>query len=176
MSEKRRIGVNSIIYGGVLLALIQIFLFLAGAVPGVELTLYAFSTLMIMIMVEETSLKSGWVLFVSSCFLAFLIVPNKLAVFPYAGFFGLYGTVKYHIEHIRKRILELALKISFLTIVLISGLCFFKEALLGVITIQGDRLWIPMTAALVIFLVYDQLLTLLLNYYRKRLSGFLKIG
>lgn len=176
MSEGKKIGVNSIIYGGIFLALTEIVLFLAGVIPGAELTFYAFSTLFIMIMVEETSLKNGWILFIASCILALLLLPNKFVVLPYGGFFGLYGTVKYHIETIRKRFLEYTLKIVFVCIALLLSLYFFNEILFDVSIVQEYPLLLLLTALLMIFLLYDRLLTLLLNYYRKRFSGFLKIG
>lgn len=84
--------------GGICLALTVIFLFGGSIVPGIELTLFAISSLFTAVMILETGVKGGVLLYAGAVLLGFAIIPNKLAMIPYAFFFGYYGIVKYYIE------------------------------------------------------------------------------
>ena len=81
--------------GGICLACTVLFMFGASIVPGVELTLYALSSLFIAVMIIETGIKGGIGLYVAAILLGLLIVPKKLGILPYVCLFGLYGILKY---------------------------------------------------------------------------------
>lgn len=99
--------------GGILLALSVATLFFASFVPGVELTIYAVSSVYTAIMIIETNSKGGGIFYIASGILALLLIPNKAAVLPYLFFFGIYGIVKYYIEKIGKLPVEICLKLLF---------------------------------------------------------------
>ena len=84
--------------GGICLALTILFMFGASIAPGVELTLYAISSLFVAVMILESGVKGGVTLYIAAVLLGLLIVPNKVGVLPYVGLFGLYGIVKFFIE------------------------------------------------------------------------------
>ena len=68
--------------GGICLALTVIFLFGGSIVPGIELTLFAISSLFTAVMILETGVKGGVLLYAGAVLLGFAIIPNKLAMIP----------------------------------------------------------------------------------------------
>ena len=74
--------------GGICLALTVIFLFGGSFVPGIELTLFAISSLFTAVMILETGVKGGVLLYAGAVLLGFAIIPNNLAMIPSAFFFG----------------------------------------------------------------------------------------
>ena len=90
MALKKRKSINSftIALGGVYLAFTVIAVFLASVVPGIELILYGFSSIFIGLMIMEIGFKEGIILYATATRLCFILIPNKLAVFPFIFFFG----------------------------------------------------------------------------------------
>ena len=89
--------------GGICLALTMVCLFGGSIVPGIELTLFAISSVFTAVMVLEAGVKGGLLLYVAAVLLGFAIIPNKLAMIPYTFLFGYYGIVKYYIEKLSSR-------------------------------------------------------------------------
>ena len=166
MKEKNR----TIALGGVLLALSAASLFLASFVPGIELSLYAFSSFFTAAMIVEAGAKGGWTFYFASALLAFFLIPNKGAALMYAVFFGLYALVKFYIERIRKVPLEILLKLLFFSGAVFVLLYFFKELFLGAVAFPDKYpLWILFAAAALVFLLYDYVFTLIIEFYRRRI-------
>jgi hypothetical protein len=166
--EQRNQRTKMVALGGILLSMSLVTLFLASFIPGAELSLYALSSLYVAIIIIETKAKNGWIFYVASCLLAFLIIPNKLVLLPYVLFFGLYGVVKYYIEKIGKQAIEIVLKLVFFTFVWGIGTLFFRELLLGNIELPNLPVLVLIIGALIMFLVYDYLFTLMIGFYQKR--------
>lgn len=78
--------------GGICLALTVIFLFGGSIVPGIELTLFAISSLFTAVMILETGVKGGVLLYAGAVLLGFAIIPNKLAMIPYASSSAITGS------------------------------------------------------------------------------------
>jgi hypothetical protein len=151
--------------GGVLLALSIATLFSATFIPGVELTLFTFSSFYVAFIIIESDLKGGILFYVASLLLGAILIPNKGALLPYAMFFGLYGIVKLLIEKIKKIPIELILKLVFFNISYAIGLLFFKELFLGNIDLPNLALPVLLVGAQVFFLFYDYLFTLVIGFY-----------
>ena len=154
--------------GGVLLALSLATLFIASFIPGVELSLFTLSSFYIILMVIRTSAKAGWIFYGSSCLLAFLLIPNKLALIPYGMFFGIYGLIKHYIERIEKQAVEVLLKLLFFNGSLGMSFYIFKDVFLGNIKLPNYSPIILVIGAQIFFLFYDYILTLLIGFYQKR--------
>lgn len=154
--------------GGICLALSVVFMFGASFVPGVELTLYALSSLFIAVMIIETGVKGGILLYAAAVLLGLLIVPNKLGILPYACLFGIYGILKYFIEKIKNPILQVILKIVFFASVLSAAFFGFKGLLLGSVNLPDLPAAVLIAAGVVFLLLYDLIYTLLIRIYRKR--------
>ena len=129
MTLKKRKSINSftIALGGVYLAFTVIAVFLASVVPGIELILYGFSFIFIGLMIMEIGFKEGIMLYAAAAGLCFILIPNKLAVFPFIFFFGVYGIIKALAEKPQVKWLQITLKILFFTAAFMTVFFFFKE-------------------------------------------------
>lgn len=157
--------------GGVCLALTIIFLFAGSIVPGIELTLFAISSLFTAVMILEIGVKGGVLLYAAAVLLGLAIIPNKPAIIPYAFFFGYYGILKYYVEKLPGRWMQLALKSGFFAILLTIALIGFKELLLGSITIPDYPVWILIIAGIAFLLLYDFIFSALIAFYQRRIKG-----
>ena len=63
--------------GGICLALTLAFLFAGSVAPGIELTLFALSSLFTAVMVLESGVGAAALLYAAAVILGFFIVPNK---------------------------------------------------------------------------------------------------
>lgn len=156
--------------GGICLALTMAFLLGASFVPGMELTLYALSSVFIAVMIIETGLKGGVILYAAAVILGALLIPNKLAILPYACVFGIYGIVKYEIEKIKTPIVQILLKIIFFGGVLAVFLFFFEELIMGSIALPDYSKTLLLAGGIVMLMLYDFIYTLLIALYRKRIQ------
>lgn len=157
--------------GGLLLALSLISLYGASFVPGFEITLYTVSSIFVPIMMIETKGKGGWVLYGACSILALVLLPNKLAAFPYIFFFGIYGIIKFYIEKIKSPIIQMNLKFATFTIIMVVVYHFFHDLFFGVITVKEGPAFILLLLGELLFFVYDILLTGAINFYYKRFHG-----
>lgn len=167
----KRNKISTITLGGICLALTVIFMFAGSIVPGIELTLFAVSSLFTAVMIMEAGVKGGVLLYAAAVILGFVIVPNKLALIPYAFFFGYYGILKFFIEKLRNGILQIVIKTAFFAALLCIGLLGFKELLLGAVALPDYPVVILIIAGILIMLVYDYIYTLLINFYLKRIRN-----
>lgn len=162
---ERKKRANNMAMGGVFLGLSIVTLFLATIIPGVELTLYALSSFYVAFILVETGARNGILFYLASVVLATLIVPNKIGLLPYAMFFGIYAIIKYYIEKVRKRPLEIFFKLLFFNLSYGVGLLFFKELFLGSIHLPDLAFPLLILGAQVFFLFYDYLFTMIIGFY-----------
>ena len=158
--------------GGLLLALSIATLFAATVVPGIELTLFALSTVYVAIMVIEFTPNIGWGFYFASVMLSFVLVPNKGALIPYTIFFGIYAIIKYYIEHYLKKLpqyIQIILKLVFCNLMFVIGFIFFDFIFTGALHVPEAPLPVLVIGAQAFFLAYDYILTLLIGFYLKRI-------
>jgi len=161
---------NKVALPGVLLALNMIVLFGATMLPGIELTLYALSSFITAILVMKSSPKSAAVFYVATVILGAVLLPNKLALLPYALFFGYYGIAKYYIEKmpcgrlkdIHKQVIELICKTAVFAAAFGLGILIFKEGFTSGLSLPDLPVWLLSIAAIPVFLAYDYVFTLVL--------------
>jgi len=161
---------NTIALGGICLALTVVFLFGASFVPGVELTLYALSSLFVAVMVIERGPKSGLMLYIAAVILGLILVPNKLGMLPYICLFGYYGVAKYYIEKSFKPAIQITVKIVLFAVVLAIGLWGTKGLLLGNIQLPEYSTFIIFAGGIVMMVLYDAIYTFAIRIYRERVK------
>lgn len=163
-------GTNTIALGGICLALTIVFLFGASFVPGIELTLYALSSLFVAVMVIESGPKSGIVLYAAAVILGLILVPNKLGMLPYICLFGYYGVVKYYIEKNRRPQVQLIAKVILFAVVIAIGLWGTKGLLFGNIQMPEYSTFIIFAGGVVMMMLYDAIYTFAIRIYRERVK------
>lgn len=161
---------KKIAVGGVLLALSIATLFGATMVPGIELTLYALSSVYVAIIVIEFTPNTGWLFYCASVMISYFLVPNKAGIIPYTIFFGIFSIIKYYIENYKKipQFVEIILKLVFCNLMLGLGYIVFGAVFIGAIHLPKAALPIIIIGAQVFFLAYDYILTLIIGFYLKR--------
>ena len=162
---------STIALGGICLALTLVFVFIGSIVPGIELTMFAISSLFVAVMIMESGVRGGIILYAAAVLLGLILVPNKLAMIPYGFFFGYYGILKYFIEKLPKGLLQIIIKLAFFALVMCAGILAFKELLLGSISLPDYPTAILIIAGIVMMLLYDYIYTLLINFYLKRIKN-----
>lgn len=159
---------GTVALGGVFLALTVAFMFGASFVPGIEMTLYAFSSLFVAFMIIEKGPKEGILLYVAAVLLGLIIVPNKLGILPFIVFFGYYGILKYYIERLQKPAVQVIVKIAFYALVMLTTLKLGGELLFGSADIPGMPDVVFYIGGIVMMLIYDLIYTLAIKIYRQR--------
>lgn len=162
---------KTVALGGVLLALSVVCLYAASVVPGVELTMFLASSLLVAVMMIESRGKGGWLLYGATLVLAFAVVPNKLIIIPYGLFFGLYPVVKSLIERKFVGKAQIAVKIGFFTAVAIGMIKFAQEILFGGSILENAPFIVLLIVGEIFFAVFDWVLSTLISYYYRRFHG-----
>ena len=155
--------------GGICLALTVIFMFGGTFVPGIDLTLFALASLFTAVMVIETGIGGGAMLFAAACLLGFFLIPNKIAILPYVCFFGYWAIPKYFIEKISAPVWQIACKCAVFAVILCVGLLGFREVFAQAIDLPGYPVLVLIIAGILILLLYDYVLTLLIGWYSRRI-------
>lgn len=161
---------SKIALGGICLALTVIFLYVGSIIPGVELTMFALASLFTAVMILETGIGGGVLLYAAASVLGFVLLPNKLALIPYAFLFGYYGIVKFYVEKSSSGILQMAVKAAFFAAILCVGLLGFREMLLGAISLPDYPVIVLIAGGVILMLLYDFLFTQLINFYVRRVQ------
>lgn len=162
---------GKIALGGICTALAVIFLFGASFVPGIELTLFLISSLFTAVMVIEAGAGGGLLVFAAASLLGLILVPNKLGLIPYLFCFGYYAILKYYIEKIKSGVLQLVLKAAYFAAVLCLGLLLFRQVLASSIHMPDWPVGGLIAAGIVMMILYDYVMTFLINWYRRRFKG-----
>lgn len=155
--------------GGICLAASVAALVAASVIPGMELTLYAVSSAFVAVMVLEGGLGFGLMGYAGTLALGFTLVPNKLALLPFAVFFGIYPLIKFIGEKPRNPVIQLAVKGMVFLAVLSAAFVGFRELLFGTLNLPDFPWWAIFAAGLIVFYLYDYILTLILDLYRRRI-------
>jgi len=157
---------------GILGALTVISLILAIILPTGKLSFYCLSSFFISIIIIEYRVTAGWLFFFTTNLLAYVVIPDKVAIIPYTAFFSIYGIVKYYAEMIKNTVLEFTIKYAFFNACLVLALFLADKLFTGV-----NKLSYPLAAIIIIlqvvFFIYDYVYTMVINYYKYRLRNFL---
>lgn len=136
--------------------------------PGVEMTLYALSSLFVAFMIVEKGPKEGIILYAASVLLGLILVPNKLGLLPFIAFFGYYGVLKYYIERLRKLPVQLIVKIIFYALIMLAAMTLGSELLFGSRGIPEVPYVIFYIGGILMMVLYDWIYTLAIKIYRQR--------
>lgn len=158
---------KKIAYGGILLAINIILLMIINIIPINTLFLMGLASLIVSIIIMEFGIKSGIAFYLGSIILGFIVMANKSQWILYSLTFGLYGLVKYIIEQNKSIYIEYTLKIVFANVMIFIAYFLIKSFV-----------YIPMNIiillfAQIIFLLYDYMYTLFIDYYKDKLRRIL---
>jgi hypothetical protein len=153
---------------GIFLAFTIIALYAESLAPTGRLSLFALSSLFVSIIVVESGIKAGWLFYIASSLLAFLVVPDKLGLIPYFAFFGLFGLIKYYAEKQRLRAVEYALKYMYFNLCLALAYILFKNLFTDQVELKLPW-WLLIAVLQIAFLLFDFVYSLFIQFYRNRI-------
>ena len=171
MLQTPKTKTGKIAMGGICTALAVIFMFGASFVPGIELTLFLISSLFTAVMVLEAGAAGGLSVFAAASILGLILVPNKLALIPYIFCFGYYAVLKFYIEKIKSGVLQMTIKVIYFAAIVLLGLLVFKSVLTAGIHMPDWPVAGLIIAGIVMLVLYDYVMTFLINWYRRRFKG-----
>lgn len=153
---------------GFFVALIVIMVYISSVIIGSKLFLLGCASAIIPLAVITIGRKNAFLVYISSSILLLLLIPKKGAFIAYITFFGLYGLIKYYVERLKNLPIEIFLKLIFFNLCL--GLYYFLFKMVIGFT---PKINIPYSYAIImlqfVLLLYDYGLTLLINYFNKRI-------
>lgn len=154
--------------GGLFTAVGIILVYISGIIPINKTCLLAAASFIIPLSIITTNVRNTLAVYVATSLLSLLLCGIKMTVLAYILFFGLYGIVKFYIEKIQKIIVEIILKLAFLNICTVILLLIYRLFFPGIFNFRFSMHWIILGLQIV-FLLYDYLLTLIINFINKRL-------
>lgn len=167
---RRNSSAKSIAISGIFLALTIITLYAESIMPTGKLSLYCLSSFFVSFIIVELGVNAGWLFYIASSLLSFIIIPDKLALMPYFVFFGNYAVIKCYTERTRFRVIEYILKLVFFNLCLILAVYLAKVVFLQTIEVKPP--WILVVLGLqIVFVLYDYIFTLVINYYGRRIRS-----
>lgn len=177
VSKMKRNKTFKLALGGICLALTIIFMFAGSIAPGVELTLFAISSVFVAVMIIESGVSSAVLLYLAAVVLGLILVPNKIGLIPYIFLFGYYGIVKYFIEKQKTAKMQIILKVIFFALIMCAGFIGFKEIMLGAVQLPDYPVAILIVGGIIMMILYDYIYTLIINFYinkiqRKGMNNF----
>ena len=164
MSKKTRVITTS----ALLISLSMVFLYLSSIFPTMQLCFVAAASLFVVAQVIETSLIGGVYVFIGSCILGFLIVPDKTSMILYTLFFGYYPIVKSLAEKLNKAVLRWTVKLIVMNAALAVILGFFGELIFDLSQFEYG-VWVFAALFDVTFILFDIGVSRLVGFYMARI-------
>lgn len=162
---------RKIALGGICTALAVIFMFGASFVPGIELTLFLISSLFTAAMVIEAGPAGGAGVFAASSLLGLILIPNKLMIIPYVFCYGYYAILKFYVEKIKSGAVQMLIKVIYFAALICSGMLLFRSVLASSIHMPDYPVIVLIIAGVVMMILYDFVMTFLINWYIRRFKG-----
>lgn len=169
MSER----IRALALTGLITGLIVICLYLEAVVPtGRAGFLVLASFLMCSLFLSH---RWRWALggFAASLLLSFILVPDKLGLFPYALLFGPYPLLKNLVEQLGRFWLEWLVKLAGFGMLLLAGYGLF-QGLLPVAALASGYKVIAAGLLVIGFVVYDILLSQWVRFFVTRIAPHMR--
>lgn len=163
MSTKTRIITSSALF----ISLSMVFLYLSSVFPTMQLCFVAAASLFVVVQVIEHGISGGAYVFVGSCILGFLIVPDKTSMILYILFFGYYPLVKSLAERHEKALVRWGIKLAVMNVALAVILGFFGELIFDLSQFEYG-VWVFAALFDLTFILYDIGISRLVGLYMMR--------
>lgn len=156
--------------GGVLGALSLVCLFLT-AFPYATYALPALAGAVLIPVVLEIGVKTGWMVYAAVALLALIVTPSVEAKMMFIAFFGYYPILKASLERLRRRWLEWVLKLAVFNAAMVLSYTLLLFAFgLEADTFELFDVNLPLAFLAmgnVVFVIYDLALTNVITLYMR---------
>lgn len=171
--QTKQLNTRKMTLTGVLSAGVVVALILESIMPTGRLGFYVLAAFILSVILLECGIRFAWAGYIVTCLAGFLLVPEKLNIIPYIGFFGIYTLLKHHIESLRKMWLEIILKLIVFNLFLWPAWQITKTFLPPEWT-KGLGVLLVGLALQVLFLLYDYLFTAWIHFYFEKIASRIK--
>lgn len=162
---------KKLILGAMVTALSVLCVYAAGILPTLRVASYFLSSLFVYVLVSENAYGSAIIAFVASCAVSFFLLPDKLAILPYALLVGHYGIFKTLIDRkVKDKFVKLSVKLIYCNAFLLAGLfliAFVFEIRLD--AISALPIWLLVLIAEALLVLFDLLYTFCQHFYDTKL-------
>lgn len=160
---------RNLAFAAIASAMVMVLLFIASMIRNEVLAMAA--TVIPAAVVIECGRRWGLLSGVVTAILAMLFLPDKQIALLYAGFFAYYPVLKSCAERLPKRWMEYAAKL----VMMAAGAVVYLVVgrLLGMAFIEQIK-WYMYIGIFAIFILYDVLLSGLIQFYMVRISKHIK--
>lgn len=158
--------------GGMCVAVSVALMLVSSVIPFMIYTIPGVASLLILFMMTECNKKWSFGVYVCTCLVSLMIVPEKEAVAIYIGVLGYYPILKTFIDKIKPRVLNCLVKIIFFLAVA-AGTYYILIKVFGIsseMIEESERFLLPVLVVLgtVAFLLYDRVIMLFEAAYLKK--------
>lgn len=151
---------------GVMGAISVAALYLSSVLPTVKLACLAVTTFCCAVLVDQNEYFSAAICFAGVSLLGLLLIPDKLRLLPYVGFFGWYPIAKGLAEKL-PRVFAWIIKLA----VYAAGFFALIAALEYLVPVSAKiPVWAAGLIGAAIFVVCDIFLDMCLKFYRERIG------
>ena len=159
---------GKIVLGGVFGALALMFMLMT-AFPLGTYALPAIAGALLIPVVIEAGVKTGWMVYAAVALLSLLIAPDMEAKVLFIAFFGYYPVLKSQVERIRRRPLEWLAKLGVFNVSVVASyllMLFVFHLDMDTFVVGGVNFaFLFLLAGNVIFVIYDYALSNLVTMY-----------
>lgn len=160
---------KKIAYSGILLAVNLLLFAMLNVFQTNTLFLLGLASLPIAIVIMNWGPKTGFVFYLGSIILGFIVINNKAHWIIYIFTFGVYGLIKYLVEQDRPIYVEYILKLIYANIALVAVYFIVRQF------VYVPTQWYFILLFEVAFLVYDYAYSLFIDYYNTKLKKMIGI-
>lgn len=162
---RRKKSNNIVAAGGILTALNVLALYFASFGVGPNMCFYLLCSLFICVMIHEYGVNAGIIIFVASGILGFLLMPDKFGIVAYGVGFGIYPIVKFFAEKSRGAVGMYIIKILWILTAVAVYYWITKTLFISKSDNFGHSLIFVGITSVVMFFIYDYILTILIGLY-----------
>lgn len=158
--------------GGMCVAVSAAMMLVSSVIPFMIYTIPGVASLVVLFMMTECNKKWAFGVYVCTCLVTLMVVPEKEAVAIYIGVLGYYPLLKTFIDKIKLKVLNYLVKTVFFAAV-VSATYFMLIKIFGISSAMiedSEKFLLPVLAVLGLaaFLLYDRVLFLFEFAYRKK--------
>jgi hypothetical protein len=163
-----KINAKTLAQASMLAAAEFVLLLISSLIPSGRLALAAIAGTVNFITFLECGKRAALLVYTAVSVLGILLLPLKAPAVLYAAFFGYYPLLKSVIERLGKIKLEWLIKLLCALASLTLMLLVYKAGFMSGIGLPGYALWITYAVFVPAFMIYDLLLSRLIEVYIKR--------
>ncbi|MBQ9833025.1 MAG: hypothetical protein IJO48_04750 [Clostridia bacterium] len=162
------------VLGAMTVALTVLCVYAAAVLPTMRAVAYFISSLFVYVLVCEKAYGAAVLSYIASAVLSFVLIPDKIAILPYVLLLGHFGIFKVFIDRkITDKFVGFVFKLIYcnvFTLIALLLIMYVFNISDFVISVEIP-LWVIITAAQVIFVVFNYVYTLCQQFYDTRLRS-----